>query len=301
MKVAILVSGFTRNMYNHWHNYTFPILSNLTDCEVTFFFQLWDNNIPNGILSENEPISIEQIKNDGFIVSPIYRHDIVPAVAGMFSHVSNKTEEDVVYADYFNFFSQPYSLNAGFDNIIAYEKSNDVSFDYILKVRYDTFFTEDFKDVIKNFQDSKGDMLFAGTGTWMGTEFSHSDDSKNILDNCLLDQWFVIRRSNKNDIIMKNMFKEICKHALEYKQLHNSKLISNIYPFEVCILNALMSLRTFIETKYYSYILIRSYQSVDEIYGNFINGIFPSYEHSETIKLFEEMVANHGTRKTGRQ
>lgn len=301
MKVAILVSGFTRNMYNHWHNYTYPILSNLTDCEVTFFFQLWDNNIPNGILSENEPVSIEQIKNDGFIASQIHRQDVVPAVAGMFPYVSNITEEDVVYTDYFNFFSQPYSLNTGFDTIIEYEKSNGTTFDYILKVRYDTFFSEDFKDVIKNFHHSRGDMLFAGTGTWIETEFYHSDDSKNILDNCLLDQWFVIRRSNKNDITIQNIFKEICKHALEYKQLHNSSLISTVYPFEVCLLNALMSLRTVIETKYYSYVLIRSHQSVSEIYGNFINGVFPSYEHSDTIKLFEEMVMNHGSRKTDRQ
>lgn len=304
MKVAILVTGNTRNLYDKWKDYVFPLLSDLKNCDITFFYQVWSNdNLPDQIKTnpfvlnndafEKETITVsdlgcpsntieisqksiyEEIKkfiNDNTFLSNSKYNNLFTG--------NNDIKDYATYVDFCNYYSQPYAWMKSYNLVCEYENSNNTKFDYILKIRYDSFFDTDFKEVVTHIDKMDADILLPSYSTWDNFKLPRTNID-DVLPNGISDQWFVIKKSEKTDMVMNKLLSQmfITNHQ-------TISLFGRRMAFEQCLYVSLISLNMILTTKFYKFILMRKDFNFEHMYDKFISENFaPSYSHAQPVIL----------------
>lgn len=296
-KVAIIVTGNTRNLYEEWTKHSYPILSNLSGCESTFFFQLWDNDfIPDHLKSnqfvleniafETEVLSPEDItlSNEITMLSEQFIYNEIKELMSsdvslqnssyfqLFNKDGDELHDYAAYVDLCNYYCQPYAWGKTYENILNYEIKNSVKFDYVIKVRYDCFFRNSFKTVISDFEKINADLLHHSFSVWSNFK-TPLDIRGGALPNGIDDQWMVIKKSKKTDVVLTNLFKRMFKTNHECILLHGRR-----YPFEQCFYLSLIMLNSIVATKHYDFFTMRGKSGFESTHKNFIKyGIVPRY------------------------
>jgi hypothetical protein len=307
-KIAVIVTGNTRGFYSKWIDYVLPILKNIENSELVLFFQLWDNNNVPHIISKNKFV----IDNIGFetesITNKMLNHENIETLSqvSVYEEIQSIIKEDMTlhnskynnmfqngkleldyaeYVDLCNYYSQPYSWKYMYDEILNYEIKNCISFDYILKIRYDCFFTDEVSKIIKDFSTHGSDIMTPGQSLWIGNKTSELND--NIIKNGICDQWFVIKKSLKTDIIFKNIMKQMFKTNHQNISFFGKRLV-----FENCFYVSLVSLNALLSTKHYPFILMRNHE-FNETYEKFIKyNILPEYSHAPSVIMNQSIFKN---------
>jgi len=306
-KIAIAVTGNTRGFYSKWVEHVLPILKKIENSELVIFFQLWDNNhIPDAIKNnkfvmdnigfETEVFKPINIYPDNIIVlSQRSIYETIQSFIGedrlynsIYHNLFKSTNVEIDYASYVdlcNYYSQPYSWSRVYNHIQTYEQQHGIFFDYLIKLRYDCFFRDDFSNILNDFCSHGSDLMTGGRNLWTGNKVPEMND--NIIPNGISDLWFIVKKSAKTDIIFENLTKQMFKTNHQNTTLFGKRMI-----FENCFYVSLISLNCLLSTKHYSSVLMRNHD-FDKTYERFLkHNAIPEYTHAPSVVMNQRIFKN---------
>lgn len=294
--IAVMITGHTRNHYDYWIRHVYPLLLEIPNSQITLFFQLWDNNPFPDFVKDNElvlkhyPVEYETKTKEEIIDSKftvieldqLQMYEILEKLTAKYNCINNSfyeiksqfkdEHEKLMYFCHTltisNYFSQCYTWQLTYKEIMNYEKQNNTTFDYVFKLRYDCFFEANFTNLIDYFKLTNADFLFPGNGVWRDCALNDNDTiTGKIMSNGLYDQWFIIKHSDKTKSIIGSLLDNMILHAMLAKKTSNKILAT-----EQCLYRSLTSLGALISTNYCSFFINRNASDFNKNFNDFING-----------------------------
>ena len=222
--------GLTRFDINMFKQYIYPVYTNLEFANVSVFFQLWDNEK----IYPNEETHSEMFKTfNGLIIEQCSFkdfNDLRPAAVTTISNIDlaekiakfGKVELDNKLVKFDTLYKptidnmvtfmwdlrryvrvisrncQYYSMEETYKTVTEYEISNNVTFDYIIKTRYDVIvesnFQSNLESAISNTDSNTPTVITTHCGIWQGEEVDVSTES-TINFNGFTDTILVMNRT----------------------------------------------------------------------------------------------------------
>lgn len=153
MNIGIMVTGFTRGHYETFNKFIRNIFNDAG--KTVFFFQIWSQNEypkyeyykdfydENQWLEKEKLLVLNKQENDVILnldIPNIYKeYKMFDSNISLFFDNDKKEDfEDLkIYVDIVNNHAQSFAMNKTFCSIKEYETKNNISFDVIVKTRYD--------------------------------------------------------------------------------------------------------------------------------------------------------------------
>jgi hypothetical protein len=320
--IAIMFLGLTRFDINIFKQHIYPAYKNLEFANVSVFFQLWDNkrlypneefhnelfNKFNGLIREKCNVE-DLVELDPAAITTISNLDLAEKIA-YFDKVelqANRIKYDALYKstvdDIETFLwdlrryvrviagnCQYYSMEETYNTIKQYETANNMTFDYVIKTRYDVAveskFSYNLERAVKSINHDRPVIITPSLGIWKGedVELSPTLPADSIVNYNGMTDTILVMNKSAADLFYNNLLYNASKLVTLASKM-SEKFNEEKAFYTICKIKNISIIEY-----YFNHLLLREELLIKYTIDNLFNNVASvnkeiSYVDSESIKL----------------